>query len=282
MHLTDYSLQYKPASSKVLGAGFHCGFLGSLHLDIVKERLEREYNLDIILTTPNVEYKIVTNDGKEIIVDNPGDFPEYSKINKVYEPMTKTTVVTPLAYLSNVIEGCKLYRGDVIEQNFIDENRVVVTFKIPLAEIIVGFFDMIKSVSKGYASFDYEQIGFEESDVVKLEILVNNEPVDSFSCIVHKDKSYSTALKILEKLKKTIPRHLFTIPLQAKCQGRIIAREDIPALRKDVLAKCYGGDVTRKRKLLEKQKEGKKRMKQFGNVEIPKETFIELLKIDKT
>jgi len=279
LHLTDYSLSFKPVSSKVLGGGFHCGFLGSLHMDIVKERLEREYNLDIILTLPNVEYKVITKDKKEIIVTTPTDFPDYADVLEVYEPITKTTVITPLEFLNNVIETCKLFRAEVLEQNFVDENRVIVTFEIPLAEIIVNFFDVIKSVSKGYASFDYEQIGFKKADLVKLEVLVNNEIVDSFCYITHKDKAYNTAVKILEKLKKTIPRHLFTIPLQVKSQGRIIAREDIPALKKDVLAKCYGGDVTRKRKLLEKQKEGKKRMKQIGSVEIPKETFIELLKL---
>jgi len=279
LHLTDYSLSFKPVSSKVLGGGFHCGFLGSLHMDIVKERLEREYNLDIILTLPNVEYKVITKDKKEIIITTPTDFPDYADVLEVYEPITKTTVITPLEFLNNVIETCKLFRAEVLEQNFVDENRVIVTFEIPLAEIIVNFFDTIKSVSKGYASFDYEQIGFKKADLVKLEVLVNNEIVDSFCYITHKDKAYNTAVKILEKLKKTIPRHLFTIPLQVKSQGRIIAREDIPALKKDVLAKCYGGDVTRKRKLLEKQKEGKKRMKQIGSVEIPKETFIELLKL---
>jgi len=279
LHLTDYSLSFKPVSSKVLGGGFHCGFLGSLHMDIVKERLEREYNLDIILTLPNVEYKVITKDKKEIVVTTPTDFPDYGEVLEVYEPITKTTVITPLEFLNNVIETCKLFRAEVLEQNFVDENRVIITFEIPLAEIIVNFFDAIKSVSKGYASFDYEQIGYKKSDLVKLEVLVNNEVVDSFCYITHKDKAYNTAVKILEKLKKTIPRHLFTIPLQVKAQGRIIAREDIPALKKDVLAKCYGGDVTRKRKLLEKQKEGKKRMKQIGSVEIPKETFIELLKL---
>ncbi|MCX7910875.1 MAG: translation elongation factor 4, partial [Endomicrobia bacterium] len=279
LHLTDYSLQFKPTSSKILGAGFHCGFLGSLHLEIVKERLEREYNLDIIVTFPNVEYKIVLQNNQEKFVNTYSDFPEYHQIKKIYEPITKTTVVTPLEYLSNVIEVCKQFRGEVLSQDFIDEKHVIVEFEIPLSEIIVNFFDAIKSVSKGYASFDYEQIGFKEADLVKLEVLVNNELVDSFCYISHKDKAYSIALKILEKLKKTIPRHLFTIPLQVRCQGKIIAREDIPALKKDVLAKCYGGDVTRKRKLLEKQKEGKKRMKQIGSVEIPKETFIELLKL---
>ncbi len=281
LHLMDYSLSYKVTSSRVLGGGFHCGFLGSLHMDIVKERLEREYNLDLIVTIPNVEYKVIKIDKKEHLVDNPSDFPEPFEIEKIYEPITKTTVVTPLAYLSNVIETCKLFRAEVLDQNFIDENSVIVVFEIPLAELIVGFFDAIKSVSKGYASFDYEQIGYKEADLVKLEVLVNNEPVDSFSLIVHKDKAHNLAVKILEKLKKTIPRHMFTIPLQVKCQNKIIAREDIQSMRKDVLAKCYGGDITRKRKLLEKQKEGKKKMKSLGNVDIPKETFIELLKIDR-
>lgn len=279
LHLTDYSLSFRAVSSKVLGAGFHCGFLGSLHLDIVKERLEREYNLDIIVTLPNVEYKILLKNNKEIIVNTTSDFPDYSQIQKVYEPITKTTVITPLEYVSNVIETCKQFRAEVIEQNYIDDKHVIVAFEIPLSEIIVNFFDTIKSVSRGYASFDYEQIGYKESDLVKLEVVVNNETIDSFCYITHRTKAYNVACKILEKLKKTIPRHLFTIPLQVKCLGKIIAREDIPALKKDVLAKCYGGDVTRKRKLLEKQKEGKKRMKQIGSVDIPKETFIELLKI---
>jgi GTP-binding protein LepA len=279
LHLTDYSLSFKPVSSKILGGGFHCGFLGSLHLDIVKERLEREYNLDIIVTLPNVEYKVVTKNKKELIVSTPTDFPDYSEVLEVYEPITKTTVVTPLEFLNNVIETCKTFRAEVVKQEFVDEQRVIITFEIPLSEIIVNFFDAIKSVSKGYASFDYEQIGYKKADLVKLEVLVNNEVVDTFSYITHKDKAYHTAIKILQKLKQTIPRHLFSIPLQVKTQGKIIAREDIPALKKDVLAKCYGGDVTRKRKLLEKQKEGKKKMKQIGSVNIPKETFIELLKI---
>lgn len=279
LHLTDYSLSFKPVHSKVLGAGFHCGFLGSLHLDIVKERLEREYNLDLIITLPNVEYKVLLKDNREVIVNTVTDFPDYSQIQAIYEPVTKTTVVTPLEYLSNVIETCKQFRAEVLDQNFIDENHIIVTFEIPLSEIIVNFFDSIKSISRGYASFDYEQIGYKQSDLVKLEVLINNEIVDSFCYITHKSKAYSIACKILEKLKKTIPRHLFTIPLQVRAQGKIIAREDIPALRKDVLAKCYGGDVTRKRKLLEKQKEGKKKMKQIGSVEIPKEAFIELLKM---
>jgi GTP-binding protein LepA len=279
LHLTDYSLSFKPVSSKILGGGFHCGFLGSLHLDIVKERLEREYNLDIIVTLPNVEYKVITKNKNEIVVSTPTDFPDYSEVLEVYEPVTKTTVVTPLEFLNNVIETCKTFRAEVISQEFVDEQRVIVIFEIPLAEIIVNFFDAIKSVSKGYASFDYEQIGYKKAELVKLEVLVNNEVVDTFCYITHKDKAYNTAVKILQKLKQTIPRHLFTIPLQVKVQGKIIAREDIPALKKDVLAKCYGGDVTRKRKLLEKQKEGKKRMKQIGSVDIPKETFIELLKL---
>ncbi len=279
LHLTDYSLSFKPVSSKILGGGFHCGFLGSLHLDIVKERLEREYNLDIIVTLPNVEYKVVTKNKKELIVSTPTDFPDYSEVLEVYEPITKTTVVTPLEFLNNVIETCKTFRAEVVKQEFVDEQRVIITFEIPLSEIIVNFFDAIKSVSKGYASFDYEQIGYKKADLVKLEVLVNNEVVDTFSYITHKNKAYHTAIKILQKLKQTIPRHLFSIPLQVKTQGKIIAREDIPALKKDVLAKCYGGDVTRKRKLLEKQKEGKKKMKQIGSVNIPKETFIELLKI---
>lgn len=279
LHLTDYSLSFRPVTSKVLGAGFHCGFLGSLHLDIVKERLEREYNLDIIVTLPNVEYEVLLKNGQKVVVNTLSDFPDYSVIQSIYEPITKTSVVTPFEFLSNVIETCKQFRAEVIDQNYIDENHVIVTFEIPLSEIIINFFDAIKSVSKGYASFDYEQIGYKQSDLVKLEVLINNEVVDSFCFITHKSKAYNMACKILEKLKKTIPRHLFTIPLQVRCQGKIIARDDIPALRKNVLAKCYGGDVTRKRKLLEKQKEGKKRMKQVGSVEIPKETFIELLKI---
>jgi len=281
LHLTDYSLRYKATTSRVLGGGFHCGFLGSLHLDIVKERLEREYGLDIIITIPNVEYRVVTRAGAEVQVDNPSDFPDYAVIEKVLEPMTRTTVVTPMAFLSLIIDACKEFRATVVDQNYIDENRVVVVFEIPLAELIVGFFDAIKSVSKGYASFDYEQIGYREADLVRLEVLVNNEPVDSFSLIVHRDRDYSLAVRILDKLRRTIPRHQFTIPLQVKSQNKIIARQDIQSMRKDVLAKCYGGDITRKRKLLQKQKEGKKKMKSLGSVDIPKETFIELLKIDR-
>ncbi|MFN3966981.1 MAG: translation elongation factor 4, partial [Endomicrobiia bacterium] len=281
LHLTDASLSYKTISSSALGPGFHCGFLGSLHLEIVKERLEREFGTSLVVTSPNVNYRVkLKNDNKIIEIDNPSKFPPYNEIEFIEEPYVKATIITPNAYLSNVVELCKNNRGKVIEIKQIETIKSILIIELPLSEIVVGFYDSLKSVSKGYASFDYENIGYKKSDLVKLEVLINHEVIDAFSYIVHRSKIEKVANKLIEKLKATIPRHLFQIPLQVKAENRIIVRDDIRALRKDVLAKCYGGDVTRKRKLLEKQKEGKKKMKQFGKVEIPQETFMSLLKLE--
>jgi len=277
LHLTDASFQYTPVSSHTLGPGFHCGFLGSLHMAIVKERLEREYKVDLILTPPNVVYRVKTIK-KEAEIDNPTKFPPYNEIIEIQEPCVKVTIISPVAYLSNVMELCKNHRGNYVEMQQVDANHVIIIFELPLAEIIVGFYDSLKSVSKGYASFDYEHIGYKPGPLVKLEILINNQTIDAFSYIIHESKSQTTGRKVVEKLKELIPRHLFQIPIQAKIKNHIVAREDIAGYRKDVIAKLYGGDVTRKRKLLEKQKDGKKKMKQFGKVEIPQEVFFALVK----
>ncbi|MBU0951562.1 MAG: translation elongation factor 4 [Elusimicrobia bacterium] len=279
-NLTDASLVYKNVSSSALGPGFHCGFLGSLHLEIVKERLEREFNCDILITSPNVNYKVkIKNDDKIHDIDNPAKIPSCNDIEYIEEPYVKATIVTPTEFTSNVVELCKGNRGKVIEIRQLEGFKSVMVFDMPLAEIIVGFYDALKSVSKGYASFDYEQTGYKKSVLEKLEVLINYEIVDAFSFIVHESNIDKIANRLIEKLRKTIPRQMFQIPLQVKADNRIVARDDISAIRKDVLAKCYGGDISRKRKLLEKQKEGKKKMKQFGRVEIPQETFLALLKI---
>ncbi len=281
LHLTDASLSYRVISSSALGPGFHCGFLGSLHLEIVKERIEREFGASLLVTSPNVNYRVkLKNDDKIIEIDNPSKFPPYHEIEFIEEPYVKATIITPNMYLSNVIELCKNNRGKVIEVRQIETIKSILSIELPLSEIIVGFYDSLKSVSKGYASFDYENIGYKKSDLVKLEVLINYELVDAFSYIVHRSRVERISNKLIEKLKTTIPRHLFQIPIQVKAENRIVARDDIKALRKDVLAKCYGGDVTRKRKLLEKQKDGKKKMRQFGKVEIPQETFMSLLKLE--
>jgi GTP-binding protein LepA len=280
LHLTDASFQYMPVNSAALGPGFHCGFLGSLHMEVVRERLEREYGLNLIVTAPNVIYRIKYKDsGQTTEIDNPASFPHYTKIEYIEEPYVAATVVSPNEFLSNVIELCKARRGSVIEIRQIDSRRALGTFELPLAEIITGFYDSLKSVSKGYASFDYQQTGYKQSNLVKLEVLINHEVIDAFSYIVHESKTTVIANRIIEKLRSTISRHLFQIPLQVRIKNHIIARDDIRSLRKDVIAKCYGGDVSRKRKLLEKQKEGKRKMKQFGKVEIPQKTFLSLLEI---
>jgi GTP-binding protein LepA len=280
LHLNDASFQYLPVNSVALGPGFHCGFLGSLHMEVVRERLEREYGLSLIVTAPNVIYRVkARNSDKPEEINNPASFPHFSEIEYIEEPLVTATVVTPNEYLSNVIDLCKSKRGKVIEVRQIDSKRVLGTFEVPLSEIILGFYDSLKSVSRGYASFDYQHSGYKRDDLAKLEVLINGDVIDAFSYIVHESKVSSVAHKIMEKLKGTISRHLFQIPLQIRVENRIILRDDIKALRKDVIAKCYGGDVTRKRKLLEKQKEGKKKMKQFGKVEIPQKTFLSLLEI---
>lgn len=281
LHLTDASFVYGPISSTALGPGFHCGFLGSLHLEIIKERIEREFSVTIIVTSPNVRYRVKTKNSKDVVeLDNPARFPQDNEIEFVEEPYVKATIISPTEYLSNVVELCKNIRGRVVEINQMDSTMALAIFELPLAEIIVGFYDSLKSVSKGFASFDYEQTGYRQSDLTKLEVLINYEVVDAFAYVVHSNKVDRVGMKIVEKLKATIPRHMFQIPLQARAGGRIVAREDIRSLKKDVLAKCYGGDITRKRKLLEKQREGKKKMKQFGRVDIPQETFLALLKME--
>lgn len=278
LRLSDSSLIYVPETSLALGFGFRCGFLGSLHLEIVKERLEREFDLNLLITAPNVSYRITTQTGV-VDVDNPAKFPPYGDILEIHEPYVVATIICPSDYMGQVLDLCQKRRGKQTVMRFLDPKTVILKYELPLAEIIVGFYDALKSVSKGYASFDYEHSGMQPGDLVKLEIMVNEEVVDAFSLIVHKDKAQTMAHFLTEKLRGIIPRQMFQIPIQAKVNNKIIARENIAAVRKDVLAKCYGGDITRKRKLLEKQKEGKKRMRQFGRVEIPPEAFVAVLKI---
>ena len=280
LRLSDSSLSYTAESSVALGFGFRCGFLGSLHLEIVKERLEREFNLSLLITAPTVEYLVTTTHGIAKPIDNPAHYPPYSDIVKVEEPYVMAAIICPGEYVGEIFDLCQKKRGKQITFRYIDPKRVIVKYELPLAEIIVGFYDALKSVSKGYASFDYDHIGYREGNLVKLEILVNNEEVDALSMIVDRDKAQTAAHYLTEKLKEIIPRHMFEVPIQAKVNNKIIAREDIRAMRKDVIAKCYGGDISRKRKLLEKQKEGKRKMRQFGRVEIPNEAFVAALKME--
>lgn len=279
LQLSDSALVYVPETSVALGFGYRCGFLGHLHLDIVKERLSREFDLNLLVTAPNVIYKIKVKD-KYITIDNPAKFPLNADIQEIWEPYVKATVICPNEYIGAVMDLCQKRRGKQIDMKYLDMRIVILKYELPLAEIIVGFYDSLKSISKGYASFDYEHIAPQLGDLVKLEILVNSEVVDAFSVITHKDKAQTAAHFLTEKLKDIIPRHMFEIPIQARVNNKIIARETISAMRKDVLAKCYGGDITRKRKLLEKQKEGKKKMRQFGRVELPPEAFVAVLQID--
>jgi GTP-binding protein LepA len=278
LHLSDSSFYHFPETSVALGFGFRCGFLGSLHLEIVKERLEREFGLNLLITAPNVIYRVATKNSK-VEVDNPAKFPLYGDIVLIEEPYVMATMVCPGEFIGPVMDLCQKKRGKQVLFRFLDAKRAIVKYEMPLAEIITGFYDSLKSVSKGYASFDYEHIGFREGDLVKLEIMINQEVIDAFSLIVSRENSSAMARSLTEKLRGIIPRQMFEIPIQAKVNNKIIARENIAALRKDVLAKCYGGDITRKRKLLEKQKEGKKKMRQFGRVEIPPEAFVAVLKI---
>jgi len=279
LQLSDSSLVYVPETSVALGFGYRCGFLGHLHLDIVKERLLREFDLNLLVTAPNVIYKIKVKD-KYVTIDNPAKFPLNADIQEIWEPYVKATVICPNEYIGAVMDLCQKRRGKQTDMKYLDMRIVILKYELPLAEIIVGFYDSLKSISKGYASFDYEHIASQLGDLVKLEILVNSEVVDAFSVITHKDKAQTAAHFLTEKLKDIIPRHMFEIPIQARVNNKIIARETISAMRKDVLAKCYGGDITRKRKLLEKQKEGKKKMRQFGRVELPPEAFVAVLQID--
>ncbi len=281
LQLNDASLQFEAETSVALGFGFRCGFLGLLHLEIIQERLEREYNLDLVTTAPSVIYKIYLTNGEEIDLSNPSDMPDVTTIVKMEEPIVKAEIILPSDYIGTVMELCQQRRGEYIGMEYLEETRAMVTYNLPLNEIIYDFFDVLKSRTRGYASFDYELIGYQESKLVKLDMMVNREVVDALSFIVHESTAVERGRKIAEKLKKEIPRHLFEIPIQAAIGNKIIARETVSAMRKDVLAKCYGGDITRKRKLLEKQKEGKKRMRQIGNVEVPQAAFMSVLKLDE-
>ena len=280
LKLNDAALEYEPETSIALGFGFRCGFLGLLHLEIISERLDREFNLGLIETAPSVIYKVHKTNGEVIDLYNPVDLPPNQEISFIEEPIVKAEIMLPKEYVGNVMEICQNRRGSYIDMKYLDETRVILEYELPLNEIIYDFFDALKSRTKGYASFDYEFKEYKKADLVKLDIHINGEPVDALSFIVHKDTAYIRGRKMIEKLKTVIPRHLFEIPLQAVIGGKIIARETISAMRKDVLAKCYGGDISRKKKLLEKQKAGKKRMRQIGNVEIPQEAFLSVLKID--
>ena len=280
LRLSDASLVYEPETSAALGFGFRCGFLGLLHLEIITERLEREFNLSLIATSPSVVYEVTREDGSEFIVTNPSEFPE-GKIKEVREPMVKATILAPKDYVGTNMELCQQRRGSMIDMQYFGEDRVQLRYNLPLAEIVFDFFDQLKSKTQGYASLDYEDNGYEAGDLVKVDLLLQGEKVDAFSSIVHRDKAYAHGTKIASKLRELIPRQQFEVPIQAAVGSRIIARETIRAIRKDVLAKCYGGDITRKRKLLEKQKEGKKRMKMVGRVEVPQEAFIAALSSDE-
>ena len=280
LQLNDASLMFEPETSVALGFGFRCGFLGLLHMEIIQERLEREYDLDLVTTAPSVIYKVHKTNGEMVWCDNPTNLPEPSEIDYMEEPMVKAEVFVPVDFVGNVMELCQERRGVFKTMEYIEQTRAQIHYVLPLNEIIYDFFDALKSRTKGYASFDYELCGYERSELVKLDILLNGEMVDALSFIVHKDGAYARARKMTEKLKEAIPRQLFDVPIQAAIGSKIIARETVKALRKDVLAKCYGGDITRKKKLLEKQKEGKKRMRQVGSVEVPQEAFMSVLKLD--
>ena len=281
LKLNDVALEFEPETSKALGFGFRVGFLGLLHMDVIQERIEREFNLDIIATSPSVIYEVELTDHTKIMIDNPVKMPDRGRILDIKEPYVRTNIFVPVNYIGPIMELCQNKRGIYINMEYIDKTRVNIHYEIPLSEIIYDFFDKLKSTTKGYAFFDYELIGYKSSDLVKMDILINKEPVDALSTIVHKDFAYGRGRAIVESLRKLIPRQQFEVPIQACIGSKVIARADIKALRKNVLAKCYGGDVSRKRKLLEKQKEGKKRMKMVGNVEIPQEAFLSVLRVDE-
>ena len=281
LQLNDASLSFEPESSAALGFGFRCGFLGMLHMEIIQERLEREFDLDLVTTLPSVIYEVVKTDGSTVYVDNPHNYPDPAEIAEAYEPYAKVSIITPPEYIGNIMPMCQERRGIYKDTQYLDTNLVELHYSMPLGEIIYDFFDALKAKTRGYASLDYELSGYESSDLVKVDLLLNGEQVDALSFIVHRDKAYPRARRICEKLKENIPRQLFEVPVQAAIGGKVIARETVKALRKDVLAKCYGGDITRKKKLLEKQKEGKKKMRSLGSVQLPTEAFMAVLKLDE-
>ncbi|MBR4097102.1 MAG: translation elongation factor 4 [Oscillospiraceae bacterium] len=281
LQLNDASLSFEPETSVALGFGFRCGFLGLLHMEIIQERLEREFNLDLITTAPSVIFKVNLTNGETVYIDNPTNYPDTAVIASAEEPMVKASILSPSDYVGNIMELCQGRRGIFKDMKYLDETRVELHYELPLNEIVYDFFDALKSRTKGYASFDYEMLGYMPSKLVKLDIMLNGDIVDALSFIVHADNAYARARRIAEKLKDNIPRQLFEVPIQAAIGGKVIARETVKAMRKDVLAKCYGGDITRKKKLLEKQKEGKKRMRQLGTVEVPQEAFMAVLKLDE-
>ena len=280
LQLNDASLSFEPETSKALGFGFRCGFLGLLHMEVIQERLEREFNLDLVTTAPSVIYKLNMTDGTTMMIDNPTNYPDPSDIESAEEPYVKASIFSPTTYIGTIMELCQERRGTYKDTKYLDTDRVELHYELPLNEIVYDFFDALKSRTKGYASFDYEFAGYQPSKLVKLDIMISGEVVDALSFIVHADRAYSRARKMAEKLKENIPRQMFEVPIQAAIGGKIIARETVKAFRKDVLAKCYGGDITRKQKLLEMQKEGKKRMRQLGSVEVPQEAFMAVLKLD--
>ncbi|MFZ5817386.1 MAG: translation elongation factor 4 [Bacillota bacterium] len=277
LQLNDASISFEPETSDALGFGYRCGFLGLLHMDVIQERLEREFDLNLITTAPNVIYRVNLTNGQQLQIENPAAWPDPTLIETVEEPMVKASIITPSEYVGPLMELCQDRRGSFVNMEYLNEKRVNLHYRLPLAEIMFDFFDQLKTRSRGYASFDYELVGYEASDMVKMDILLNGEPVDALSCIVHRDKAQKLGRSLASRLRKLIPRQMFEVPIQAAIGNKILARENIPALRKDVLAKCYGGDITRKKKLLEKQKEGKKRMKAVGSVEIPQEAFMAVL-----
>ena len=281
LQLNDASLSFEPETSVALGFGFRCGFLGLLHMEIIQERLEREFNLDIITTLPSVVYKLKLTNGEERWIDNPTSYPDPALIASAEEPFVRANIFTPTAYIGNIMDLCQDRRGVYLDTKYLDTDRVELHYELPLNEIVYDFFDALKSRTKGYASFDYELCGYQPSKLVKLDILLNGEIVDALSFIAHAEKAYPRARRMAENLKEHIPRQMFEIPIQAAIGGKVIARETVKALRKDVLAKCYGGDITRKKKLLEKQKEGKKKMRQLGSVSVPPEAFTAVLKLDR-